>query len=309
MSEPLLKRLYAPCPPPGEGCHQWLYGAACSLIENFPGIADEVAIGHMAEAVNRPLQPREASDAIAAARRADGDAPRRPKMPRPPADVRRITSAPVDASRFMHGRGVTPRQALLALVCCGDPSALVCVAQDARTARTAPLSGFTDDHLAAAQFVVPAPMRALTGTTKAGRHGSPRCHDNVGERVWWVFDFDHATTRSNDFAQASAILDRYGARVGIIVQTRGKGVHAWVRRLSGDTAEGMSDEACRLGCDPTVIEDPAKLVRMPGGTRPGAGTQFILHYNPAANQLGYLPDETERTTPDAAGVVHSSGPF
>jgi hypothetical protein len=306
----LLDNLYAPCPPAGEGCHQWLFGAACTLLETYPDVTDDVAAVHLAAALNRPLQPREAIDAMAAARRSSGDdTPRRPRTPRPPVDARMITSVRVDPSKFRHGRGVMPRDVLLSLLCDGAPTTLVCVANDAPSARTRPLSGFTDAELGSAQFVVPAPMAALTGTTKAGRAGSPRCHDNVGERRWWVFDFDCGVTRSNDFAQAAAVLDRFGDRVGLIVQTRGKGVHAWVAVAGGDTVEAMTDDACRLGCDPTVIEDPVKLVRMPGGDRPGAGTQFILHYHPPVQKFPYKPgcDPDETSEPDT--VDRWPGPF
>ena len=305
-----FSRIHPPCPPAGTGVHAWLFGASCALLEHYPDIPDEVAARHLAESATRPLQPTEATDALDAARR-EGGKPR-PKRPvRAPAVYQRAVARPdSEALRCIrHGAGVTPRQALLSLVCRGDASALVCVARTQQTARTAPLSAFSDEELAASAYVVPSPMRARTGVTKAGKPGSARCHDNAGERLWWVFDFDEPDIAGKPLVQASIVMSRYAERCGAIVNTGGKGIHAWVRVLPGESAEDVADDARRIGADPSVVVDLAKLVRMPGGLRDNGERQSILHYDPAAIATGYTPDEAEPVARDEAGVEYWECPF
>lgn len=275
----ILSSLYAPCPPAGEGCHQWIYGAACTLLETYPDISDDVAAVHLAEAMNRELQTREAVDAMTAARVAAGNpsTPWRPKPVPQPFDPDRLLTPSPPALSPPEG-GTTSRLIIRKLICGGDPSGLVCVARTAQTAQTRALSEFTDAELTA-QYIVPRMMSARQGLTKDGRP-SARCHGNAGVRLFWVYDFDGAIVRGGTYSQAAAIIDRFGDRVALIVATRGKGIHAYVGAKDDDSENDMVGICYRLGADPTVITDKCKLVRMPWGIRPSAGgglTQHVIH--------------------------------
>lgn len=279
MPTSILSNLYAPCPPAGEGCHQWLYGAACTLLEIFPDISDDVAAVHMSAAVNRPLQPREAVDAMTAARAAAGrpSSPWRPKPAPQPFDADRLLVAPPPVLVPPEG-GTTARLIVRKLICGGDPGGLVCIARTASTAQTRALSEFSDAELTA-QYIVPRMMSARQGLTKDGRP-SARCHGNAGDRLFWVYDFDGAIVRGGTYAQAAAILERFGDRVALIVATRGKGIHAYVRATADDVEDDMVGICYRLGADPTVLNDKCKLTRMPWGVRPSAAgglTQHVIH--------------------------------
>jgi hypothetical protein len=163
----------------------------------------------------------------------------------------------------------------------GDP--LLCVACKLEHAITRPLSQLKNGLLAWQQFVVPSPMTAPTGTTKAGRE-SERSLSNTGPRRYLVVEQDSG--EPDDQAAIISHLSDYAPLV-LVVHSGGKSLHAWFacQNQPESTVLRFFAYACRLGADPATWTR-CQLVRMPDGTRRlsggGFARQSILFWNPGA---------------------------
>lgn len=287
-------REYKPAPDAGSGNHDWMWGAVGHLIDNYTDITDEEVTAEVAEAMNRDPDPEdEIASTIANYRNTGGKKPITPRAPKTKfakdvfdryadegAGIDLVPPPPTATAKRMlsrlifgdDGEDVTPDHRLL------------CIADTQKKARITTVGALTEADIRGTQFVVPAPMKGLSGTTKSGKTGSPRCADNVKERLFWLLDFDAAEINGQVDRQSAAVLAIFGDRVEMIVETRGKGIHAWIR-ANGEDVRKVKAFAVAIGADGGVISDTCKLVRMPMGTRIGAdgnevGTQFVRHYAP-----------------------------
>ena len=127
------------------------------------------------------------------------------------------------------------------------------------------------------QFIVPSPMLAPTGMTKAGRE-SAHSLANTGPRRFLVIEQD-----SGSSDQQAGILIHLGERapLALAVSSGGKSLHGWFY------CQGMSDEqlwpfmhyARQLGaCRSTWVR--SQFVRMPGGRRSNGARQKVWFFNP-----------------------------
>ena len=163
---------------------------------------------------------------------------------------------------------------------------LICRASgDERWARTAPRESFRGVETQM-EWIVPSPMRKVTGYTKDGKPGSHRCRDNAGPRKYIVVEFDF-TKLFNKHIEAwaragistrdvQAMLIYTLATSGeprrwpfMIVDSGGKSLHSWYqisKKFSEQNALDLLARAVPFGADPKA-DEPERFFRFPGGTR------------------------------------------
>ena len=120
------------------------------------------------------------------------------------------------------------------------------------------------------QFIVPSPMKDVSGINKAGLL-SVRCQSNVKKRRFLVAEFDDVLLSKADQAKLITALSRI-CSLKLVVDSAGKSLHAWfdVEGLSIKDQMRFFSACCLMGSDPTRW-DVCGWIRMPGGTRPKDG--------------------------------------
>ena len=128
------------------------------------------------------------------------------------------------------------------------------------------------------QFIVPSPMRARTGRTKAGKL-SAHTLDTTGPRRFLVVEFDSGTID----AQAGLLLHlAESAPLALAVHSGGKSLHGWFYCVGCDdeTLDAFMRTAAELGADPATFSNPSQFVRMPDGVREDGKRQTVYFFNP-----------------------------
>jgi hypothetical protein len=132
-------------------------------------------------------------------------------------------------------------------------------------------------ELSSLQFIVPSPMSAVTGFTKAGRE-SKHALSNTGSRRFLVVEFDTGT--SDDHA---ALLLNLAERapLALAMHSGGKSLHGWFYCYgqSEERVEFFMRYAVSLGADPATWTR-SQFVRMPDGIRKGGRRQSVVFFNP-----------------------------
>lgn len=158
-----------------------------------------------------------------------------------------------------------------------QPVVWVCMGTTLPGMRTFKLSALsaTRGQSAHVQFVVPNPMKAETGTTKAGTVGW-RTRDNAIselDRLFYVveFDYDSQGKPVPKDAQARRLwcLNTFtNGRLALVVDSGGKSLQGWFRThgLPFRDVEVFWKAALALGADPKGSQ-PEQAFRAPGGTR------------------------------------------
>lgn len=133
--------------------------------------------------------------------------------------------------------------------------------------------GFMDRQ----QFIVPSPMAATYGMTKAGEK-SMRCLANTDPRRFLVVEFDQGT-----FDMHAALLFHLGkfAPLVMCVHSGGKSLHGWffVANDEEPIVEKFFCYAVNLGADPATWTR-CQLVRMPDGQRENGNRQQVIYFDP-----------------------------
>jgi len=127
------------------------------------------------------------------------------------------------------------------------------------------------------QLIVPSPMSAPTGRTKAGRT-SERSLENTGVRRFLVVEFDQGAVDQ----QASLLLHLSDfAPLALVVHSGGKSLHGWFVCCgeSEDKIRPFMEYAVHLGADPATWTR-SQLVRLPGGLRDNGHRQRVFFFNP-----------------------------
>jgi hypothetical protein len=131
-------------------------------------------------------------------------------------------------------------------------------------------------ELSALQFIVPSPMSAVTGTTKAGRE-SEHTLANTGPRRFLVVEFDTGTTDEH-----AALLLHLGAFAPLVcaVHSGGKSLHGWfyVHGQPDVKVEKFFSYAVSLGAD-RATWTRSQFVRMPDGKRANNKRQTVFYLN------------------------------
>jgi len=128
-------------------------------------------------------------------------------------------------------------------------------------------------------FIVPSPMSALIGMTKAGRE-SRHTLSNTGPRRFLICEFDSGTADEH-----AALLFHLGTFAPLVcaVHSGGKSLHGWfyVAGQPESKAARFFRYAVSLGAD-RATWTPSQFVRMPDGTRDSGKRQtvFFLNFKP-----------------------------
>lgn len=311
-----VRRYLATLPPAvaGQRGHDATFRAACALVHRF-GLPEEIALGLLLSDYNPRCSPpwtlaelaHKVRDALAAPSDKSrgyllqaGDplpsparaaSPPSPKWPAPnPERIREAVNggpgalelwkrspvrldvddgsnaAPIISALFMDG---------------GNADPLLCVGRSAPEFATRPLSQWlAGGRLAEHALIVPAPMTARTGRTKAGRD-SEHTLANTGPRRFIVVEFDTGTADEN----AARLWHLSGfAPLALVVHSGGKSLHGWFPvggGLPGDVGRFMR-YAASIGADPTLFRNRSQFVRLPGGTRENGCRQSVFFWNPPA---------------------------
>jgi hypothetical protein len=148
------------------------------------------------------------------------------------------------------------------------------------------------------QFIVPNPMIARAGLTKA-RKTSAHARSNTGERRFLVIEFDFDAGRSlaeaqlliklqsdrRDVRDLCAALLLYLAEIAplaLAVYSGGKSLHGWFycKSQADQRLERFFRDAVSLGAD-KASWTPSQFTRMPDGLRDGCQRQSVYFFNPA----------------------------
>lgn len=295
-----------PCPAHGSGVHSWIFYAACRCVDG--GLTDVEAEALIEAMMTREPSPSNEVESALAAARGEREAVARPKWP----ERNRARIAEIART----GPGLAGLQALSPVQWADDArrsdeiidalfpgNPLLCVgrAQDrvATKAREA-----WRGKLSACQFVVPSPMSARTGVTKAGKAGSARTEDNTGPRRFLVVecDFKEKDAHGADTPDARmlrslaadgiAIADVCAAVIhhltqylplALVVHSGGKSAHGFFF-VEGECEEKLlrfMRYAVALGADDKMWSR-CQLARLPDGTRDNGKRQMVNFFNPEA---------------------------
>ena len=305
-----------PCPTAGSGVHSWLFHAAIRCRD--AGLQQEQAITLVERELTRPAQPsNEVKQAVSAAyNTAQGD--RVAGFPKADRDAigRLVRSSGMDCAALAAKSPIknpTQEEVMRVLFECGDR---VCTGGTVGS----PLHwGMPEEGkelpyaLSRAQFIVPSPMAAPWGVTKAGDR-SKRAQSNVGPRRWLVVECDFTTDDAREYGASSTFdvcaavlwkLAEFRSLV-LVVHSGGKSLHGWFPVNPGEDEPPESSDlwrfmayACRLGADPKTWS-VNQWVRCPlGSRRDSQGNihtsadgdpviQRVLYFDPATPKGGEL---------------------
>lgn len=289
-----LSDLLAAPPRHGEGVNPWLYRMArqlhahrseleiCAMLA--VAVSDcgrDVTTEEIARAVRRSKMTAWVPQTAGARR----ETPSKPKWPPLNAEQREAVLREMDGFGLVDLWAASPvrwddtevhTNEILQTIF--PPNCLLCAGSTKADARTAPLSHWVTEGMPRLQFVVPSPMRALTGVNQEGRE-SARCLDNTGPRRFLVVEFDNGAVD-----EQAAILRWLALRVPLTlaVFSGKKSLHGWFccAGASKEKLEGFFSLACTLGAD-SMMWTRCQLTRMPDGTREGGARQTVYFFNPA----------------------------
>ena len=157
--------------------------------------------------------------------------------------------------------------------------ALLCVGIDSRHPQTKSRKALRG-QLGRLQFIVPSPMTAAEGRTKAGRLSSCSLN-NTGPRRSLVVEFDSGSI--DEHAGIIAHLSEQGPLV-MVVHLGNKSLHAWFSTVGqpDDRVLNFFRYAVSLGADPATWSI-CQFVRMPEGRRDNGVRQVVWFLNPGCS--------------------------
>jgi hypothetical protein len=133
-------------------------------------------------------------------------------------------------------------------------------------------------HLSAQQLIVPSPMAARSGPTKAGEQ-SAHALSITGQRRYLVVEFDQGDADAH--AALLLHLAETQGPLALVVHSGNKSLHGWFA-CHGQTEERLRrfmEHVVSLGADPATW-CRSQFVRMPDGTRANGKRQPVYFFNP-----------------------------
>ena len=269
------------CPSSGEGVHKWLFYVGCWLKEAGLTRAEAEALEaeieeKMTRGQNPKAQNQNPGEIVSAIRAAYGE--RTSTTPRwcspNPIEMARVEK---DGPTLLELKDdLSPErisfdaEGYIDVLFPGDP--WLCVGKTDSRFETR-LRNEWRWHLHRTSLIVPSPMRALKGRTKAG-HMSYHSEDNTGPGHYLVVEFDSGTLDS--MPARLWHLNSYRELV-MVVYSGGKSLHGWFdfRGEPEERVEKFFNVAAKLGCD-TKTFGRSQFVRMPGGKRADGKTSDAL---------------------------------
>jgi hypothetical protein len=317
----MTQRLLPPEPPTPGTTHRWIHRALCRVFRLAPDTPDDQAVSMVASCFSDGGTPERRSEirasvgnarrfiaSLPAAARAHGPADRWHPLAAPPAPVEvppRLPRAVVNPllcdlarqqmphafEKFGCGtkraESLPPDRLAAARVVVGtlySPEDLVCAGQTLQEMSTRTLATWGDELLAC-QHVVPSPMSAPMGRTKAGRE-SPRTLENAAvRRRFLVVEFD-GPSLEQQASRLGWLAHHLGTRTPgalvVVVHSGNKSLHGWfhVERVRTPTVLAFWRLALTLGADPQMWQ-PHQPARFPLGLRADNGrVQEVLWWCP-----------------------------
>ena len=284
MKTDIMKQL-KPCPRSGVlgGVHYWLYYAANRLREL--GVAESDQSNLITEAVancGREVPQHEIEDTI---KNSFLNATNGQKSPRwPGLDLVTLHNLALEKFSLADFEQLCPvkrnenqscTEEVIDALFPGNP--LICAGESAKTAETRMREKWRGE-MACLQFIVPSPMSAITGVTKAGKEESKRSLSNTGPRRFVVIEFD--STPLDLQVTVLKHLSNYG-RLVMVVHSGGKSLHGWF--YCADWPEEKTEKffkyAVSLGADRNLWPR-CQPVRMPDGMRDTEVRQQVVYFDP-----------------------------
>ena len=164
----------------------------------------------------------------------------------------------------------------LALRCLFHPDHILCLGRSSSDFGAKMLKDWAEDEIMSASFVVPNPLRAMTGTTKNGTT-SAHCRDATGPRRYIILESDAGLTIDEQARLIEHVVIATKARLACVTNSGGKSLHGWIF-VNGYTETQVSqlmNYAARIGFDPRLYL-PEQFVRLPDGLRDGAKPQPLM---------------------------------
>jgi len=269
---------FTSCPKSGQGCHKWLFYISCKAVDE--GLTDEEAEPLIRKAMTRaPTPPSEIMDALRSARREE----RVPSMvwnPRNETAIKEIVGKDLlpGLNKYQNFEPLSrlPQPEMwIDQLFPGNP--LLCIGKTSSLFRTKP----REEWRGLEKFnslIVPSPMTAVKGRTKAGTL-SEHSLDNTGPRRYLILEFDQGP----ELDQLKLIfhLADYGPLV-LICRSGGKSLHAWFRAKDEEDLKLITfmQYGVSLGADPRTWL-ASQFVRLPDGTRfENKNPQSVIYYDP-----------------------------
>ena len=292
--------LLATCPTSGEGVHNWLFRAARVLHHCRPLEEIEALLEAASHGCGRSVPAREIQAAVRDSKACEyvpgqsqrmstkGFARGKPSLVAPPRGWPKRNAQVVDAI-CADGWGLAdlweaspvrledndPRtESIIDELFPGNP--WLCVGASSRRFGTRRREDWRGS-LHGRQLIVPSPMTAKIGTTKAGRT-SAHTLDNTGPRRFLVVEFDTGT-----FDDHAAVLWHLAGLAPLVlaVLSGNKSLHGWfnVQRSPEARQHRFMRYAVSLGADKATWTR-SQFVRLPDGLRDNGTRQGIIYFNP-----------------------------
>jgi hypothetical protein len=216
-----------------------------------------------------PSPPTEIEDALRSARRDDTV----PSQKWPARDINKIVEIKKKPGPTLVAPDITQEDAIDILFP-GNP--LLCVGASSANFATKRREEWRG-KLKFNSLIVPSPMTATTGKTKAG-HLSAHSLDNTGPRRFIVCEFDWGDWEGQQ--KLGFYLARL-APLAAVVFSGGKSYHHWYfcANDTEDTILHFFKTAVSLGADKRMWLK-SQFARLPNGTRDSGVQQKIWYFNP-----------------------------
>jgi hypothetical protein len=281
---PFLRELIESPPKAGEGIHNWMFRVARQLHAHLPATEIVSVLESRAANCGRHVGRAEIVSAVqsslACAWTPANSAARAKPLGKWPAVNKEHREAIVrDGGALADLWEISPwrledtakqTEFIIENLFPGNP--LLCCGKSSQEFDTRPRDAW-GGALSGLQFIVPSPMTAVEGVTKAGK---PSRHtlSNTGPRRFLIVEFDSGTTDEH----AALVLHLGGyAPLVCAVHSGNKSLHGWFL-VAGQPEDKMLKffrYAVSIGADPATWTR-SQFVRMPDGTRDNGKRQTVF---------------------------------
>ena len=294
ISTTFMNTLFKGIDPYETGTHKFPFIAALRCLEaGLTELEAEKLIDAEEYEMPRLFKSGEVAEAVGSAYGSSAESTRPPKWPQVNRAKQRQVMADNSHVTIDTLRSCSPEPLdqspgeILQKLFPGDP--LVCISEEFNSGtHTMPLSDLTDPKRRwftdKASFVVPSPMSARQGLTKAGKV-SARSLDNTGPRQHVVVEIDDPSISKDQQAGILNHLAQFAPLV-MVVDSGNKSIHGWYacHGVPEDTIAEFFKIAVELGAD-IAPWTRCQLVRMPNGIRRfdderKAAKQSLIYLNP-----------------------------
>jgi hypothetical protein len=297
-----------PCPMAGQGVHQWLYGASCTLlrygyrtnqiaailVESSGGCGRAVTAYEIENTLSGAIQAVKGGAAFGAGLTSDFHirtvSQTHPKWPSPNRRLmakafaesdKDIDSLPKEFISEIQSQKVASPKRIIECAFARDD--FVCIGQE-RWKFDTWTRAEAISHAVGSQYIVPNPFKARRWT-KANGEESAKGNALVRTRRFIIveFDFRGETPLGEKLKRQCQLHWRLSHLypLGLLVYSGNDSLHGWyaTRGRSEEANRKFFARACMLGAD-SKLWCPSQFTRTPGGRHKNGRRQSILYFNP-----------------------------